>query len=819
MITSPPKPPPYTRPELGTWPFGANVKCSVRQWIATSPLTIQAEIKGDPKIFTGVSINAASLTLQKVNPADLPHLPGRPTTAIYDWVRTPAGSSDGAPLHVATGNMVEVSVALNLPFGTPPGRFSGTLIIGGDPFGGTLNLTGTCLSFDPTSPIGRKYTALGGANVLGNPLDLPHDLPNGLGSMMHFEHGAIWQVSATDAFLVGNPILGKWNDNTVTQNNIRQTLGVPIEDSFTTSKSGFAQRFKDGLIVVRADKRACVVYGAIWDCYKGLGDVRAPGRLPAIGWPTFDEMGWQGGRLSPFDQGEIHYSGATGAHEVRGAILARWKSANLFGTLGRPTSNEIVAADGVGRYSRFEHGIIAWVARFGAFEVPAALATAWEHAKSMNGWLGYPTAVTQNARPPQSTKVGTLVRFQYGSGYLLAGNEVIIVPDEKTFSAQIETPSGTALGGQVSLTVRSNATWDFTCHVHDSGADDYSFGVRLMLTTANGVALALQASGSVEGHIIGDSGRNFSHTELNTITDPAQAADLQLKQQIVFLQDHWPDIADAKFSVAHSYKDTGALGTLEDAVHDIASWLVGAAVGGPALATIVLLGSSLGKHLGVRVVGPGGIVGVIVAGASVMVLGPLGFTVGMLAGAVGAAVIKYRTISDAEYAFANRIFKGQLPPQSQLILTNVASTDSNADGGRKFTMPNVDGSILLNLGEACFHDPMNWAGTVNYFRPGQCFIHELTHAWQIYHRTSLGVLCDFVTKRRAAVDADAYHYGTPDTAFVDFGLEQQAHIVDDWYGGSRTAAFGHTSNMNDPEDFQDPFFHYIANNIWLGDPG
>ena len=237
------------------------------------------------------------------------------------------------------------------------------------------------------------------------------------------------------------------------------------------------------------------------------------------------------------------------------------------------------------------------------------------------------------------------------------------------------------------------------------------------------------------------------------------------------------------------------------------------------LATVVLLGSALGKHLGVRVVGPGGLVGVIVAGASVMVLGPLGFTVGMIAGAIGAAVIKYRTISDAEYAFAKRIFKDQLPPQSQLILTNVASTDANADGGRKFTIPNVDGSILLNLGEACFHDPINWAGRVNYFRPGQCFIHELTHAWQIHHRSSVGVLCDFVTKRRAAVDADAYHYGTPDTKFDDFGLEQQAHIVDDWYGGSRTAAFGHTSNMNDPEDFQDPFFHYIANNIWLGDPG
>jgi len=31
------------------------------------------------------------------------------------------------------------------------------------------------------------------------------------------------------------------------QDNIRQTLGVPIEDSFTTSESGFAQRSTSSL--------------------------------------------------------------------------------------------------------------------------------------------------------------------------------------------------------------------------------------------------------------------------------------------------------------------------------------------------------------------------------------------------------------------------------------------------------------------------------------------------------------------------------------------------------------------------------------------
>lgn len=815
MTTTPPKPQPYTHTEIGTWSAGGNdILFSARQWIAASPITVQAEIQGDPKIFSAISISTATLTLQEIDPADLPH---HPTTPTYDWVGTLAGSSNGAPLKVAAGEMVNVSITVKLPVGTAPGPFAATLIIGGDPFGGKLALTGTCLSVDPNSVIGRKYASLG-ANVVGSPAELPQELPNGLGTMMRFDNGAIWQVSATDAFFIRNPILAKWKDSTITANNIQLVLGGPIEDTFATAESGFAQRFKGGLIVARPGNRAYVVYGAIWGCYQGLGDVRTPGRMPALGWPTSDEMGWQGGRMSPFDQGEIHYSATAGAHPIGGAILARWKSANLVGTLGRPTSSELVAADGVGRYSRFEHGIIAWAPPVGAFEVPGALAATWESADMMDGWLGYPTAVTQGAKPPGSAQVGTLVRFQYGSGYLLADNGVVIIPDEKTFSAQVVTPTGTALGGNVSLTVRSNATWDFSCHMHDSGADDYSFTVRLMLTTANGVALALQANGAVQGHIIGDAGRNFDHTESNTITDPNQTADLQLKQQIIFLQDHWPDIADAKFSVAHGYQDTGILGTVEAAVNDVASWLVGAAAGGPVLASIVLIGSALGKTLGVRVVGPGGLVGVVVAGASVLVLGPLGFTVGMLAGVVGAAAIQHRTISNDEYAFANRIFKGTLPPQNQLILTNIASPDSNADGGRKFTLPNVDGSILLNLGEACFQNPMLWAGTVNYRRPGQVLIHELTHAWQIYHRSSVGVLCDFVTKRRASVSADAYAYGTPDTPFHSFGLEQQAHIVDDWFGGSRSNQYGHTASKAQ-EDMQDPFFHYIANNIWLGATG
>ena len=64
------------------------------------------------------------------------------------------------------------------------------------------------------------------------------------------------------------------------------------------------------------------------------------------------------------------------------------------------------------------------------------------------------------------------------------------------------------------------------------------------------------------------------------------------------------------------------------------------------------------------------------------------------------------------------------------------------DNGRKFTIPSIDNSILVNLDDA-FDHPMSYqdAPGGNYTQPGSVFIHELTHAWQITNNSFLGVLC------------------------------------------------------------------------------
>src|SRR5262249_33809634 len=54
----------------------------------------------------------------------------------------------------------------------------------------------------------------------------------------------------------------------------------------------------------------------------------------------------------------------------------------------------------------------------------------------------------------------------------------MIEPEEVTFHSNVITPSGTALGGAVDMTLRSNGTYSIDFHMHDSGIPNYDFMVR-----------------------------------------------------------------------------------------------------------------------------------------------------------------------------------------------------------------------------------------------------------------------------------------------------------------------------------------------------
>ena len=145
------------------------------------------------------------------------------------------------------------------------------------------------------------------------------------------------------------------------------TSGV-VDDGF----GGQIMHFQGGVIDWTPQIGAHEVHGAILAKWN---DLRAHGTN--LGHPTSDEMNdGFGGRIGYFQGGVIDWTPATGAHEVHGAILAKWNDLRAHGTnLGHPTSDEMNASSALrlspgSRISHFERGDIAWVFPSGpAFQV------------------------------------------------------------------------------------------------------------------------------------------------------------------------------------------------------------------------------------------------------------------------------------------------------------------------------------------------------------------------------------------------------------------------------------------------------------------
>ncbi len=378
-----------------------------------------------------------------------------------------------------------------------------------------------------------------------------------------------------------------------------------------------------------------------------------------------------------------------------------------------------------------------------------------------------------------------------------------------SFHETITTPAGTALGGTVDLTLFSDGRYSFAVHMHDSGFDPYTFRVRCAFNTPGGIILLFQASGHTDGRgssLFGKIHRDFNHQEDGN--NP-------------MVQHNWLEIRAGSMSVSKSYEDSGLLSTVEDIAKDLLGFLVADVTFGAGLALVIAVSAEISKATDANFVGPGGLIGVAVAGGIVWTFGPSAIiaavVAGVAAGAVTDAMIKHRQMRQDEYDFAREVFGDSLPPIEKLYLTNLSN-----DGGRKYTWPNVDGNILLNLGDA-LEDPRGPMGHTEgqgttpgdeYITPGQVLIHELTHAWQIARFNFVpGLAC-----RRVSGGA-SYDPGSPDGDWgSDFGLEQQARVVDRWFGKH---AFGWTSiadlrtSLSTQDAMKDPYFHYIANNIRL----
>ena len=187
-----------------------------------------------------------------------------------------------------------------------------------------------------------------------------------------FANCDIYYSSATGAHEVHGDIRLKWNDLRSNLWYMGVNLGLPTSDEINDGFGGRISHFQFGDIDWTRPTGAHEVHGAILAKWN---DLRAHDLN--LGHPTSDQMAdGLGGQISYFQGGVIDWSPRTGAHEVHGAILAKWNDLRAHGTnLGHPTSDEMNAPSDLrlglgGRISHFERGDIAWVFPSGpAFQV------------------------------------------------------------------------------------------------------------------------------------------------------------------------------------------------------------------------------------------------------------------------------------------------------------------------------------------------------------------------------------------------------------------------------------------------------------------
>jgi serine protease len=150
-------------------------------------------------------------------------------------------------------------------------------------------------------------------------------------------------------------------------------------------------------------KKAIAVKADAWK----LGAPRPESPTPLETPKPRDSGLWQG-----FENGWVYWTPNTDAHVVLGAIFAKWGSFGWEqGFLGFPTSDETVAADGVGRFSTFENGVINWSPATGAFEAHGAILEHWRSVGADRSAYGYPISDEESAAAPMSRRS----RFQGGS--------------------------------------------------------------------------------------------------------------------------------------------------------------------------------------------------------------------------------------------------------------------------------------------------------------------------------------------------------------------------------------------------------------------
>ena len=637
-----------------------------------------------------------------------------------------------------------------------------------------------------------KWAEMGWENsFLGFPVSNESATPNGKGAYSHFQGGSIYWSPETGAHAIHGAIRDKWAEMGW-ENSV---LGFPVSDELVTPDgNGAFSHFQDGSIYWSPETGAHAIHGANRDKWAEMGWENS-----VLGFPVSDESATPNGQgaFCHFQGGSIYWSPETSVHVIHGAIRDKWAEMgweNSF--LGFPVNDESATPDGKGAFSHFQGGSIYWSPETDAHEIYGAIRDKWANTGWEMGPLGFPKSAEA------SSLDGSRIQFfEFGVISWRADRGARI--DWVSKKDIVVTPSGTALGGWAEIEIHWNGDFVFRGHMHDSGATGYNFHVLLTLDDPKlGFVFVVQKSGSVEGALDGFS--------------PERDFDWEERGNNPIIQSAWEGITFSRVHVSKTYEWSGTIGSPLEIVKDAMSYVVGSNILGPHVAALILLSSELSKESDTRLFGVGGVPGVLAMAGWSFFMGP-GFAIPVFIGAavVTTLLFKQKVMTEKEYNFAKLVFGDTLPSRERIIFTNISGL-----GGVPFVVPNSDGTFLVNLGEEVFEKGPLKATIKNYPVEGQVLIHELVHVWQLSRPAwRPWFMCKAVTNQ---IMKDDDTYNRPSNTQVSWNSlnpESQGAVVDKWF---QTYATGWIDLrhlellLTSRKALQDPYFHYIAENIRLG---
>jgi hypothetical protein len=404
---------------------------------------------------------------------------------------------------------------------------------------------------------------------------------------------------------------------------------------------------------------------------------------------------------------------------------------------------------------------------------------------------------------PSVRNLGTLLGVEPSLSLRGLINRMHLV-ESVSVSKPIQTNDNAPIGGRVTMLLRSNGSYVFSGHMRATGFYSYHFSVQAWVNVAEGAVIAAQKTGRIFGtDTPGPRQRNWSEAGVN---------------RGVLLR--WRSLRQGRSLGYNMHAEIGGvLGAARDVLLFVVRGVILRVALGPA-GWFVFIGEEL-MALNPQLASPDILKGIAVGAGVLLIAGPFGLIPALVAGAATVALsdIRHRSMRPRERAFANRVFKGTID-FDKVVLTNLTH-----DGGRKFTIPSVGGAILVNMGDA-FDDPMRHKSPPDqeYPEPGAVFIHELTHAWQIYNKSFIGVISG-LSSNYDYFDARGRNGDTawPKRDWGTFNNEQQAHIIDDWYGEhvSKDTAGNYlidsngvpVTDLDGIPALNDPAFHFVRDNI------